>query len=337
MDQFILKSLLFEYEKKRNYAEILAEDKKRELYQKYSKLQELDDLLTSLAISTTKNLIINSNNQDLLENLQQQIENLKKEKKKLLNSIGLSEDYFLPKYECTNCNDTGYITNPDYTTHMCNCLKQKIYDMEYNKSNIYHLEKQNFEQFSNLLYSDEINEEKYHSKISPRKNIELIKNICNQFISNFDDPNEKNLLFTGSTGLGKTFLSSCIANELIKKNKNVLYQTSPIMLDMIIDYRFDKNNKNKDMYNSLLNVDLLIIDDLGTECMNNMKFTELFNIINTRLLNQNKVTKTIISTNLSIKNLYDTYDERIVSRIVGNYHLCYFFGEDIRFKKRIIY
>lgn len=334
MNQSILKSLLFEYDKKRNYAEMLAEEKKRELYKKYPKLQELEDSLTSLAISTTKNLIINSNNQDLLQNLQYQIEDLKKEKNNLLISIGLSEDYLLPKYECSNCKDTGYITKSDYTTDMCNCLKQKIYDLEYNKSNIYHLEKQSFEHFSTLLYSNEINEEKYHSKVSPRKNIELIKNICEQFISNFDDPNEKNLLFTGNTGLGKTFLSSCIANELIKKNKNVLYQTSSVMLDMIIDYRFSKNNANKDMYDNLLNVDLLIIDDLGTECMNNMKFTELFNIINTRLLSQNKVTKTIISTNLSIQNLYNTYDERIVSRIVGNYHLCYFFGEDIRFKLR---
>ena len=154
------------------------------------------------------------------------------------------------------------------------------------------------------------------------------------FIENFDDVNEKNLLFTGNTGLGKTFLSSCIANELLKQRKNVLYQTAPVMLDTIIDYRFGKSNVDKSIYDNLLTVDLLIIDDLGTECINQMKFTELFNIINTRLLNQHAITKTIISTNLSLKNLYDTYDERIVSRIVGNYHICYFFGDDIRFKKR---
>ena len=165
-------------------------------------------------------------------------------------------------------------------------------------------------------------------------NILKIKEICVNFINNFDNPDEKNLLFTGNTGLGKTFLSSCIANEIIKKQKNVLYQTAPIMLDTIIDYRFGKSNIDKNMYDNLLDVDLLIIDDLGTECINNMKFTELFNIINSRLLNQNKITKTIISTNLSLKNLYDTYDERIVSRLVGHYNLCYFFGDDIRFKKQ---
>ena len=110
----------------------------------------------------------------------------------------------------------------------------------------------------------------------------------------------------------------------------------PFMLDTIIDYRFGKENSSKDIYDNLLNVDLLIIDDLGTECINNMKFSELFNIINTRLLNSNKVTKTIISTNLSLDNLFATYDERIVSRLIGNYNICYFFGDDIRFKNKKI-
>lgn len=85
---------------------------------------------------------------------------------------------------------------------------------------------------------------------------------------------------------------------------------------------------------NLLTVDLLVIDDLGTESMNSMKFSELFTLINTRLLNQsNKITKTIISTNLSLDNLAETYGERIVSRFIGNYNICYFFGDDIRLQK----
>ena len=217
---------------------------------------------------------------------------------------------------------------------MCNCLKQKIFDIEYNKSNISNLKLQTFENFSLDYYSNEVNEEKYHVKISPRENIIKIKELCKNFINNFDDPNEKNLLFTGNTGLGKTFLSSAIANEIIKLGKNVLYQTAPNMLDTIIDYRFGKYDAETNIYHNLLSADLLIIDDLGTESINSMKFTELFNIINTRLLNQKHITKTIISTNLSLNNLYETYDERIVSRIVGNYNICYFFGDDIRFKLR---
>lgn len=330
----ILKNILTQYNKKKTEAEYEAELRKEELYKSYPQLQEIDDKLSTLAISTTKSLI-NNNDKSLLIKLNKDIEDLKNKKKKILQSLKISEEYFLPQYECKICKDSGYITNPDYSTSMCSCLKQKLYDEQYNKSNISNLDIQNFNNFSDLFYSDIPDENKYHTNISPRENINIIKNVCIDFIKNFDDKNKKNLLFTGNTGLGKTFLSSCIANELIKKGKNVLYQTAPVMLDSIIDYRFGKTNDSK-ILESILGVDLLIIDDLGTECINNMKFTELFNIINTRLLNQNKITKTIISTNLSLKNLYSAYDERIVSRIVGNYDICYFFGDDIRFKKRNI-
>lgn len=332
MADTVLKNLLSQYNKKKIKAEYEAEVRKQELYNKYPKLQEIETKLTSLAISTTKALI-NKNDKKLLEELNNNINKLKEEKNKILKSINITSDYFEPHYECNICKDSGYVTNSDYTTSMCSCLKQKLYDAQYNKANISNLDTQNFDNFCDLYYSDQVDENKYHTKISPRENINLIKDICFKFIENFEDTNQKNLLFTGNTGLGKTFLSSAIANEIIKKGKNVLYQTAPVMLDSIIDYRFGKS-KDSDIINSILNVDLLIIDDLGTECINNMKFTELFNIINTRLLNQNKITKTIISTNLSLKNLYSNYDERIVSRIVGNYDICYFFGDDIRFKKR---
>ena len=106
------------------------------------------------------------------------------------------------------------------------------------------------------------------------------------------------------------------------------------MLDSIIDYKFGKTEDSENIYNNILNVDLLIIDDLGTENINSLKFSELFNIINTRLLNQtNHITKTIISTNLSMDNLFKLYDERIVSRLIGYYNICRFFGDDIRYKK----
>ena len=127
-------------------------------------------------------------------------------------------------------------------------------------------------------------------------------------------------------------MSNCIANEMLKRNKTVLYQTAPIMLDSIIDYKLGKSS-NFNVLKNLLSVDLLVIDDLGTESLNNMKFSELFTLINTRLLNQNnKATKTIISTNLSLDNLASTYGERIISRLIGSYNICYFFGDDIRIK-----
>ena len=333
MNSTILSNLLKNYERKRLFAEKDLEKRKEKLYLDNPRLQEIDDELSKLGISTAKALIL-SNSSKLLEELNSNVDKLKKEKSEILKNLNLPSDYLLPNYSCKICNDTGYIQD-NYNSTMCNCLKQEIYNIEYNKSNIANLETQNFDNFSLEKYSDKVDKEKYNSEISPRENISLIKDICLKFIDNFDDPKEKNLLFTGNTGLGKTFLSSCIAKEMIQKDKTVLYQTAPIMLDTIIDYKFNKNTSSDLTYKNLLDVDLLIIDDLGTESLNNVKFTELFNIINTRLLNQNnKCLKTIISTNLSLPILNKTYGERIISRLIGDYNICRFFGEDIRFLNR---
>lgn len=132
-------------------------------------------------------------------------------------------------------------------------------------------------------------------------------------------------------------MSNCIAQKLLKSGKTVLYQTAPVLLESVIDYKMSKQkNPNDNIYQSVLNVDLLIIDDLGTESLNSMKLSELFTILNTRILNLNqKTTKTIISTNLNIKDIFNSYEERIGSRIVGYYDIYYFFGNDLRFKNRI--
>lgn len=326
------RNLLNEYEKKRKNHIINLENKKNKLYLDFPELNNLDSKLNKLAISSAK-LLLENNNPKILENLNKEIAKLKNEKMEILRKNNFPDDYLEVDYDCKKCNDTGYITENNHS-ELCSCFKQKLFNIEYNKSNISNLQNQNFETFKSTYYSENVDKQKYNSDISPRKNIEFIKSICLNFINEFENKDSKNLLFTGNTGLGKTFLSSCIANELIKKGKTVLYQTAPVMLDTIIDYRFGKS-KDSTIYNSLLDVDLLIIDDLGTECINNMKFTELFNILNTRLLNQNnKITKTIISTNLSLQNLFNTYDERIVSRLVGNYNICRFYGDDIRFIKK---
>ena len=132
-------------------------------------------------------------------------------------------------------------------------------------------------------------------------------------------------------------MSNCIAQEMLRQGKTVLYQTAPILLESIIDYKMSKNKNSIDnIYKSILEADLLIIDDLGTESLNSMKLSELFTVINTRILNlNNKITKTIISTNLNINDIFRNYEERIGSRIAGYYDIYYFFGEDLRFKKNI--
>ena len=324
-----LKQLLKEYEQKRESAQIKCEEKINKLYDENPKLSKIVDDINKTSIELSKSILLS--NKEKTISLQENLKKLKKDKNKLLKDLNISDSFFKPEYECKKCNDTGYLINDGNI--MCSCLKQRLINVQYNKSNIYNLEKDSFENFNDNLLSNKPDEKKYNSTLSPRDNIKNIKEIAMKFIENFDDPNEKNLLFTGNTGLGKTYLSNCIANEILKQGKTVLYQTAPIMLDAIIDYRFGKTDGF--IYNNILNSDLLIIDDLGTENLNGLKFTELFNVINTRLLNQNNhITKTIISTNLSLNNLFQNYDERIFSRLAGYYNICRFYGDDIRINKR---
>ena len=306
------------------------EKRKKELYLKVPRLQELEDELNNFSIKTVKTILMTepSKKDELINTLNSEIQKLKKEKRDILQLMNLDENYLKPKYECPLCNDTGYIIT-ESSNNMCNCLKQELLNLEHNSSNLNKLDKENFSTFNLNKYSNKIDFEKYNINISPQENMKNILKIVKKFIFNFDNPDEKNLLFTGNTGLGKTFLSNCIANEILQMNKTVLYQTAPIMLDSIIDYRF--NRTDGDIYKHILNVDLLIIDDLGTESINSMKFTELFNIINSRILSNN--TKTLISTNLSVNELLKNYDERIFSRFAGNYNICKFFGDDIRLQK----
>lgn len=330
MDNTILKELLKEYEKKRTRANIDLMNRKQKLYSLSKDLVIIDDELNKYAIDAAKK-ILSSNDKSYLSSLKKKISELKTKKSNILKSLGVDENFLSLQYECSSCKDTGYITISG-NTQMCNCLKQKLFDIEFNKCNITNLQNENFNNFNLEYYSEVFDQEK---GISPRDNIKIIKEIALEFIDNFEQPNNQNLLFTGGTGLGKTFLSNCIANEILKLGKTVLYQTAPVMLDSVIDFRFGKSSNQQNIYYNLLNIDLLIIDDLGTEYLNSIKITELFNIINTRLINQNnKITKTIISTNLSIQNLFSNYDERIVSRIRGYYKICPFFGDDIRFLKK---
>lgn len=329
MQENFLKELLKEYEQHRISAELELDRQKTLLYYKYPEIEKIDNEINSYAIKKSKEILF-SNSHTQLEDLEKKLMTLKKQKTNLLLDLKIPENSFSPKYRCNICKDTGFLGNS-----MCACLKQRLLDVAYNKSNIGNLDKENFDNFNDNLYSNEINLQLYKSNISPRENINIIKKNCLNFIKNFNLQEEKNLLFTGNPGLGKTFLSNCIAKEIIKSGYTVLYQTAPAMLDNIIDYRYGKNNISSSFYKNLLETDLLIIDDLGTETMNNMKFTELFNILNARLLNSaNHITKTIISTNLSLQNILSIYDERIFSRIVGYYNLYRFFGEDIRLKKK---
>lgn len=326
MDNTILKQLLTEYDSKRMHALEELENRKKFLRDSSPEYVKLEEDLHSVSLSSLKSMLSSSDvdKETNLKNLENTTSNIAKEKAKLLKKLNLPEDYLAPHFDCPLCSDTGYQGNS-----LCSCIKQRIYDIEYNKSNIGNIKFENFDNFKFDIYSDESNPAAFHSQVSPRENMKKIYTIARNFVNNFDSPEEKNLMFLGPTGLGKTFLSNCIAKEILDSGKTVLYQTAPVMLDSIIKSKFEKNSSS--ILEHILNVDLLIIDDLGTETMNSMKFTELFTIINTRLLNQTaKITKTIISTNMDLKDIFAVYNERIGSRIVGNYNICRFFGNDLR-------
>ena len=195
----ILDDLLKQYEHKKFQAELERDKRKTELYKTVPRLQEIEDKLNKMSFSTAKNILNNS--QENLDNFYKKIDNLKKEKEKILVSLGYDENYLTPNYECSICNDTGYFLDSNYKTQMCNCLKQKLLNESFNKSNISNLEKENFSKFNELLFSDEVDLAKYKFNVSPRKNMIDIKNNCIKFIQNFDDPSSKNLLFSGNTGL----------------------------------------------------------------------------------------------------------------------------------------
>lgn len=335
MDNSLLKQVLKEYDDKRIKAILEAENRKKELMQVNPRLQEIDKELTQNSLQASKAILLADSKEkaSLLASLKKKNNSLIKEKNDFIKNLSKENNYLNPHFECKLCKDTGYVQK-DGKLSMCSCLKQRIFDIAYNKSNMGNLERENFSSFNIRIFSDKADKELYKSDLSPKENMQIIREKVKTFIENFDDPEEKNLIFTGNTGVGKTFLTNCIANEMLKLGKTVLYQTAPVMFDEINDAKFGRENARFDLYENILNVDLLIIDDLGTEKITDSKITELFTIINTRLLNQNhKITKTIISTNLNVDELFKTYTTRIGSRLAGNYRFLRFFGDDLRLKK----
>ena len=200
MSNDALSSLLKEYEQKKLNAEMDLEKRKNNLYKLIPRLEQIDTELSTLGINTA-NILNNISKPDSVDNLKLKIANLKKEKEALLIQNGYSLDYLKPFYECKICNDTGFILDKNYKTTMCNCLKQKLLNISFNKSNISNINKENFNNFNELLFSDEVDLAKYRFNISPRRNIINIKNKSIEFVNNFDNPEYKNLLFVGTTGL----------------------------------------------------------------------------------------------------------------------------------------
>ena len=248
MNSPLLKQVLNEYSVKREKAIKESENRKRELLETNPKLLQIENELSKISIKATKLVIISDEEkkEKILLELKKQSNSLIKEKNNILKELSKSTDFLKPHFECNVCKDTGFIEK-NGKSEMCNCLKQEIYNIAYNKSNIGNLERENFSTFNIRFFSDKPDKQRFKSDISPRENMNLLREKANSFIENFDDPNEKNLIFTGGTGLGKTFLSNCIASEILKQGKTVLYQTAPVMLDEILNEKFGKGDPNFDL------------------------------------------------------------------------------------------
>ena len=327
MNTEMLRTISRDYEMRRNQAIHDYELAINNLYSNNSELKTIDSEITALGIQATKlSLVSKGEKTDEISTILNKIDSLKNKKDIILKK---NSSLIKPKYYCDKCKDTGYITD-NYTTVQCSCMKQKILDLSYNSSNLNSLRESTFDKFNLTLFSNQKPNEK---DISPRDNSKKLLEVAKDFVKDFNTGASPNLLFTGPSGTGKTFLSSCIANEILKKGNTVLYQTAPLLLDKIFEYKYTDNNNNKELYDNVYNVDLLIIDDLGTENTTSGRYAELFNIINSRILEQKK--KTIISSNYDLKTLSEkTYDNRLISRLVGNFTICRFYGDDIRLKNR---
>lgn len=198
MSNDVLNSLLKEYEQRKLRAEIDLDKRKADLYNRLPELQKIEDELNKLSIETAKNLLNNKGN---IADFEKKLEDLKYKKACILHDANIQPDYLKPNYSCKICNDTGYVTDENYKTEMCSCLKQRLLDISFNKSNMSNLDKENFDTFNSDLYSNDVDVAKYKFNISPRFNILNIKEKCIEFVNNFDNPEYKNLLFSGNTGL----------------------------------------------------------------------------------------------------------------------------------------
>lgn len=312
----------------REYQEIrsknLREQDKRiqKVYRNIPEIEEIDRYITKIGIEGSKEQLLNPSSESLLK-INEEIYNLKREKEKLLVENGYTKDYLDIKYDCNLCSDTGKLEDGS----KCTCFKNKLSKELYYRSNInFALSKENFNTFDIKIFSDK----SFGSEdLSPRENMSNILEVTRRFLDTFDKKNEFNMLFYGSTGQGKTFMLNCIAKELLDKNVNVIYQTAFNILDIVENRRFRHSELSQMKYDMLFDSELLIIDDLGIEMINSFSTSEIFNIVNTRLLSGKK---TLISTNLSPKELSGTYTDRVFSRVFQKFVPLKFYGEDLRLK-----
>ena len=320
----IYKEVLREYDALRTQKAAELRERREAIYTKVPRLEAIERELSLLGVSTAKLVLMQPESREAaLAELQEKQAELKAERDKLLTERDLTYDLLQLEYVCEKCKDTGYIGN-----EQCACMRHKLMDRLYDQSNVRDVIcMENFDTFDLNLFSDEV---VAAEGISPRENAKRNLRMAMIFASDFTG---ENLLLYGGAGRGKTFLCNCIAKEVLERGKTVLYLTAGQLFRQLEELRFNRNEEEEpvDWDAELLDADLLIIDDLGTEFATMFTASELFRIINDRKLRKKPV---VISTNLDYKALMDQYSDRVMSRIIGEYTTLKCFGEDIRMKKK---
>ena len=278
----------------RQFQDKYEQDQRREeVYQKVPQIRQIEDEISSQAVRCARKLLDGDTNAK--EELKQHIEDLREQKEVLLSAFGFPADYMEMHYACPECQDTGYVDG-----RKCRCFKKEEIRLLYSQSNIEEvLLRENFDSFSYEYYDDRVVIPEIQMTVADY--MRQVHTWCKEYVENFEKKGG-NLIFTGSTGVGKTFLTNCIAKALIDQYQSVIYLSSNDLFDVFSKNKFhyDTEEEMKDMYQYILDCDLLIIDDLGTELNNTFVSSQLFYCINERLLRKKS---TIISTNLSMTML----------------------------------
>ena len=309
----IVASVFGEFDKRRKQSESIRQMHLYEVYERIPELKELDYELSSTGLQI---LGASLEGKDGLEERICKIKEknlaLQERRKALLISGGFDEDFTDLKYDCSDCADQGYIGEK-----MCSCLRRALVTKQLESSGVGQLiSGQSFDNFSLEMYPED-----------SRPQMACLFEDLREYAQGFGK-DSANILFVGGTGLGKTHLSTAIAKEVIEKGYYVIYETaSNIFADFENDRFRDRYNGEEPVSTKYMECDLLIIDDLGTEVVTNFTVSCLYNLINTRL---NKKLPIILSTNLNSQEIRKLYNDRITSRLFGDFEIKAFKGNDIR-------
>ena len=308
----------------RNRNERLHQDRLIEVYEKLPRVKEIDTEISRIGIREVR---LRLQRKEGSSTYKEDIRKLSEEKNRLMKSNGYPDGYLEPIYDCPICQDMGVVDG-----NTCNCVKKLRIEELYKRSNLHNLlQRENFDTFKLDYYSRTIPK---GMKLSPYDNASNLLNRAKTYVRDFG-PGSKGVLIYGNTGLGKTFLSNCIAKGVLDKGYTVLYLSANELFEEVMStYIMSKNIKDKvtiePIYEYVYNSDLLIIDDLGTEVMSSFVKSQLFEIVNKRILTEHP---TLINTNLDLGTVQDRYTERVMSRIADNFNLYTLYGDDIRYIK----